>query len=202
VRVLPLVSCRGVVCLHKRPRRSLCEARRNPGPAAAAPQAGAIAPVPAQLPEVVARVNGDPIGKAEFEKASRPSRSERCAVPVDQRDRIYRGVLDQIISFRLLTQESKARKNRRPEAEVDARIAQIRGQFPSQEAFNPDTRPSRASRSNSSRPDARVGDAGFEDAPGGNRRQGLGEAHGGRRLLQGQPDTVPARRARPTPATS
>jgi peptidyl-prolyl cis-trans isomerase C len=93
-------------------------------------------PVPAQLPEVVARVNGEPIDKTEFEKAIKNVEGRAGGpVPADQRDRVYRGVLDQLISYRLLMQETKARKIDVPDAEIDARIAQIKQQFPSEDEF-------------------------------------------------------------------
>ena len=93
-------------------------------------------PVPAQLPEVVARVNGEAIAKTEFEKAIRNVEGRAGQpVPADQRDRVYRGVLDQLIAYRLLMQETKSRKIDVPEAEVDARFEQIRKQFPSEEVF-------------------------------------------------------------------
>ena len=145
MRVLPLVL---IIALCACSKGQTASATAQPAPAAgaalpagaapasAAAQAAAIPPVPAQLPEVVARVNGDAIGKAEFEKAVKAIEGQnRAHVPADQRDRIYRGLLDQIISFRLLIQESKARKVAVAEPDVDARIAQIRGQFPTQEAF-------------------------------------------------------------------
>ena len=56
-------------------------------------------------------------------------------VPPDQRDRVIRGVLDQLVSLRLLVQETKARKLTAPTADVDARIAQLRSQFPTEDAF-------------------------------------------------------------------
>src|SRR5688572_17375088 len=60
-------------------------------------------PVPAQLPDVVARVNGETIGKADFEAAIRELEGRAGGpVPADQRDRIFRGVLDQMIGYRLL----------------------------------------------------------------------------------------------------
>jgi peptidyl-prolyl cis-trans isomerase C len=92
--------------------------------------------VPAQLPEVVARVNGEAIGKAEFESAVRNLEGRAGGqVPADQRDRVYRGVLDQLIAYRLLIQETKARKMAIFDADVDARVAEIKKQFPSEEAF-------------------------------------------------------------------
>lgn len=103
--------------------------------ALAAP-AAAVTPVPQQLPDVLARVNGEAITKAEFEKALATVESQGGgAVPADQRDRVYRGVLDQLVSFKLLVQESKARNVTVADADVNARIAQIQGQFPSKQAF-------------------------------------------------------------------
>jgi peptidyl-prolyl cis-trans isomerase C len=81
-------------------------------------------------------VNGEAIQKADFERAIRDLEGRAGGpVPPDQRDRIYRGVLDQLIGYRLLAQESAARKIVVPEADIDARIAEIRKQFPTQEAF-------------------------------------------------------------------
>jgi peptidyl-prolyl cis-trans isomerase C len=106
-------------------------------PAAAAPTEGAPKPVPAELPDVLARVNGEAIRKADLEKAIKNVEGRaRQPVPANERDRVYRGLLDQLISYRLLLQESKSRKIEVPEADVDARLAQIKGQFPSEDAFN------------------------------------------------------------------
>lgn len=108
----------------------------TPGAAAAQPPAQAAKPVPAQLPEVVARVNGETITKADFEKAVQNVEQRAGGpVPADQRDRIYRGLLDQLVGYRLLLQETKARKVSVPDADVDARIGQIRQQFPTEDAF-------------------------------------------------------------------
>lgn len=109
----------------------------NPATAAgAAAQAPAVKPVPAELPDVVAKVNGETITKADFEKAVQAIEAQNGgAVPPEQRDRVYRGVLEQLVSFRLLIQETKTRNLTVPDAELDARMAQIRSQFPSEEAF-------------------------------------------------------------------
>jgi peptidyl-prolyl cis-trans isomerase C len=104
----------------------------QPAPAAEAPPK----PVPAQLPEVIARVNGETINKAEFEKAIKNVEGRAGGqVPAEQRDRVYRGVLDQLIAYRLLMQETKSRKIEVPETDVDARVAQIKQQFPSEDEF-------------------------------------------------------------------
>jgi len=108
----------------------------SPPVAPAAVPAESAKPVPAQLPDVVARVNGDAISKADLERAVAELEARAGQpLPADQRDRIVRGVLDQLIGYRLLLQESLARKIAVPEAEIEARLAQIRSQFPSEEAF-------------------------------------------------------------------
>jgi peptidyl-prolyl cis-trans isomerase C len=100
------------------------------------PEAPAVKPVPAELPDVVARVNGEPINKADFEKAVMNVEANAGGpVPPNQRDRVYRGVLDQMIGFRLLIQETKTRKMVVPAGELDKRVEQIRSRFPTEEAF-------------------------------------------------------------------
>ena len=112
--------------------------------AAASPTAPAAAPaplppakpVPAQLPDVVARVNGEAINKADLENAVKGLEGRAGGpVPADQRDRVYRGVLDDMIAYRLLVQEVKARKIIVPESDIDAQIAQIRSQFQTDAQF-------------------------------------------------------------------
>ena len=101
-----------------------------------APQAQPPQPVPAQLPDVVARVNGEAVTKADFDEAVKElEASAGQPVPADQRNQVLRGVLDQLIGYRLLVQETKARKITVADAELDARIAEIRKQFPSEDAF-------------------------------------------------------------------
>jgi peptidyl-prolyl cis-trans isomerase C len=101
-----------------------------------APPVDAVKPVPPELPEVVARVNGEAINKADLQNAvgQLESRAGRT-VPSDQRDRVFRGVLDQLIAYRLLMQESVSRKIAVPDTEIDARAAEIKKQFPSEQVF-------------------------------------------------------------------
>ena len=95
-----------------------------------------VKPVPVQLPEIVARVNGETITKTEFEDAVKNLEgSAGGPVPAEQRDRVYRGVLDQLIGFKLLVQEGQSRKLVVPDAEVEARIVQLKAQFPSEDLF-------------------------------------------------------------------
>ncbi|MDA1183973.1 MAG: peptidylprolyl isomerase [Acidobacteria bacterium] len=94
-------------------------------------------PVPAQLPEVVAYVNGEPITGNDVERGiSELEARAGQPVPPGQRDQVVRDVLDQLIAYRLLIQETQERRTSVPEADVDARIAALRAQFPSDEAFS------------------------------------------------------------------
>jgi peptidyl-prolyl cis-trans isomerase C len=103
---------------------------------AATPAAPPVKAVPAQLPAVVARVNGEDIKSADLESAVKELEGRAGGpVPADQRDRVYRGVLDDMISYKLLQQEAKARKIVVPDADVEAQVAQIRGQFQNQQQF-------------------------------------------------------------------
>jgi peptidyl-prolyl cis-trans isomerase C len=106
------------------------------GGAAAPVQPEPPKPVPAQLPEVLARVNGETVTKAEFEEFVQNLEGRAGGpVPAEQRDQVYRGVLEQLVGYKLLLQESKARKVAVPDADVEARIGEIRKQFPSEDVF-------------------------------------------------------------------
>ena len=103
-----------------------------PADAAQAP----VKPVPEQLPDVVARVNGEAISRVDLEEAVTEIEARAGqAMPADQRDRVLRAVLDQLIGYRLLVQESTTRKSSVTDAQVDARMDQIRSQFPSEDVF-------------------------------------------------------------------
>jgi peptidyl-prolyl cis-trans isomerase C len=119
--------------------RSTPAAASNETPVQATPPPSSpadIKPVPAQLPDVVARVNGQAISRDDLQRAVGELETRAGqGVPPDQRDRVVRGVLDQLVAFRLLAQESEVRKIAVPDADVDARISQIRSQFPSEQVF-------------------------------------------------------------------
>ena len=71
-------------------------------PVAAGPPAAA-KPMPAQIPPILARVNGEAINKWEFDDAVR--RIEAIAgspVPPDKRDEVLRGALDQLVAYHLI----------------------------------------------------------------------------------------------------
>jgi peptidyl-prolyl cis-trans isomerase C len=142
LRVLPLVVLLSLAACSKgsAANASAMTAAQTASPAApgaaATPAQPAVKPVPAQLPEVVAKVNGESISKADFEMALM-SMEQRAGGPVPpaERDRIYRGLIDQLVGYRLLIQESKARKVAVPDADIEAQVGAIRKQFPTEEAF-------------------------------------------------------------------
>ena len=119
-----------------------------PAPVAAAPGAAApvapgapgapaaIKPMPAEIPAVLARVNGEAIERWEFDNAVKRIEARAGGpVPPEKRDEVLRGVLDQLVAYHLLAQESRARKIAVGDQDVDARLAEIRKSFPSEDAF-------------------------------------------------------------------
>jgi peptidyl-prolyl cis-trans isomerase C len=105
-------------------------------PAAGQPAEPAAKPMPAQLPDVLAKVNGEPIERWELENGLKRVESRAGgAVPADKRDEVMRGVLDQLVSYHILVQESHARKLGVSDAEVEGQMSTIRKSFPTEEAF-------------------------------------------------------------------
>ncbi len=100
------------------------------------PAAPAVKPVPAELPVTIARVNGDAINKDEFERAVKNLEGRAGQpVPAEKRAEVYRGLLDQMIAYKLLLQKSKTMKVVVPDSDLDGRIKQLQGQFPNEQAF-------------------------------------------------------------------
>jgi peptidyl-prolyl cis-trans isomerase C len=105
-------------------------------PAAAGTAPAAAKPVPAQLPEIVARVNGAPIDRGEFERAVKSLEGQAGGpVPPERRDAIYRQLMDQLVAMKLLSQESIVRKITVPETEIESRLADVKKPFPNEQAF-------------------------------------------------------------------
>jgi peptidyl-prolyl cis-trans isomerase C len=107
-------------------------------PAAAPGQPPAPAkPVPAVFPAVVARVNGEDVKKADFERMIHTIEGRAGQpIPADHRNEILRGALDQLVVYTLLAQESKTRGIKVDDAEVNQKMQELRGQFPTADAFN------------------------------------------------------------------
>jgi peptidyl-prolyl cis-trans isomerase C len=142
-RTLTLLALVALCACSKTPAGAATASAATPAQQpASAPPAGALLgpeppkPVPAQLPDVLARVNGEAVNKPEFDRAVGALEARNGGpVPAEQRDRILREVLDQIVSYKLLIQESRTRKIAATDAEVDERIKEIQKQFPSEDAF-------------------------------------------------------------------
>jgi peptidyl-prolyl cis-trans isomerase C len=98
-------------------------------------------PVPATIPPIVARVNGEAIPKADFDRLVKQMEMQAGqTVPAERRDEIYRAVLDQIVTYTALVQETRSRGITVSDAEAkqvsDAKIAELRKQIPDQKAFD------------------------------------------------------------------
>jgi peptidyl-prolyl cis-trans isomerase C len=95
-----------------------------------------VKPVPATLPDPVAKIDTEAITKADFERAikSVEARVGR-SVPAEQRDRVYRQVLDELVNIRLVAHEGKARNIAVPDTDVDAQIGKIRANFKTEDEF-------------------------------------------------------------------
>ena len=94
-------------------------------------------PVPAQLPDILARVNGEDVKRADFDRMIKTMEGRAGqAVPPDRRDEIYRGALDQLVTYTLLKQEAKARNIKIDDTEIDAKMQELKGQFPTPDAFD------------------------------------------------------------------
>ena len=98
------------------------EAKNTAPPAstdAAATDPAAAKPLPEKLPDVLARVNGETITLKEVEDFVRNLEGRAGGpMPAEQRPQVYRGVIDQMVGYKLLLQEAKARKVSVLDAEV------------------------------------------------------------------------------------
>ena len=100
------------------------------------PLAPVTKPVPLELPEVVARVNDKNLSREEFERAVQDIEMQTGgAVLPSERDVVYRQALERLISYHLLAQESKNRQIVVSTTEVQQRLARIRLQYQTEEAF-------------------------------------------------------------------
>ena len=81
--------------------------------------------MPAELPDVLARVNGEPVQKAQFDRIIRNFELGNGPIPAARRDEVFRAMLDQLITYTAMTQEAKAQNVAVSEDEIDARVAQM-----------------------------------------------------------------------------
>ena len=94
-----------------------------------------VAPVPDVLPDILAMVNGAPVELAELEVSIRALEAQSSPMPADQRPHVIRGMLDQLIAYRLLVQEARAQGVTISEDELDAQMDQVRLQLGTADAL-------------------------------------------------------------------
>jgi peptidyl-prolyl cis-trans isomerase C len=111
-------------------------AGQAPGAPPGLPGPVPVKPVPAVLPAVLAKVNGEDVQKWELDTALKQAEaSAGSAVPADKRDVVLRNILDELINYHMLAQEARGMKIQATDAEVDAQLATIRKNFPTDEAY-------------------------------------------------------------------
>jgi peptidyl-prolyl cis-trans isomerase C len=99
-------------------------------------QTSAAAPVPRELPAVVARVNGETIERWEVEAAVREiTLANLHPLPQAERDELMRAVVDRLIDHHLASQAARARGVAATEAEVDADLREMRSEHANDRAF-------------------------------------------------------------------
>jgi peptidyl-prolyl cis-trans isomerase C len=138
IALVLLLAAVAVGC--RKPESSAAAPAAKPAAAAAAPAAAPVPekpkPVPAQLPEVIARINGDAISKAEFETALKGVEARAGGtIPAERRDEIYRGVLNDLVAYRLLRQEANSKAVAVSDSDIDARLGQLKQQFGTEANF-------------------------------------------------------------------
>ncbi|MEO6238293.1 MAG: peptidylprolyl isomerase [Vicinamibacterales bacterium] len=118
------------------PAGSATPAAAAPGAPGQPPAATPPKPVPATLPAVIARVNGEDVKKEEFDRIIHTMEARAGQpIPPERRDEILRGAIDQLVVYKLLSQESSNRGIKIADTEIDAKMAQLRSQFPTQDKF-------------------------------------------------------------------
>jgi peptidyl-prolyl cis-trans isomerase C len=96
----------------------------------------AAAPVPRELPAVVARVNDETIDRWEVETAVREiTLANLHPLPQAERDELMRAVLDRIIDHHLASQLARAGGVAATEAELEADLREMRSEHATDRAF-------------------------------------------------------------------
>jgi len=92
--------------------------------------------MPAELPAVLARVNGEAVTKVDFDRLIKNMEVRaNQPVPAERRDAIFRQALEQLVTYTVLSQETRARKVAIADEEVDNSIKQMRAQFGTEAEF-------------------------------------------------------------------
>ncbi len=114
----------------------------KPAPGTAATPVGTPSAAPAEqqplppekIPAVVAKVNGNPIAKAELMKMADQIHAQLAPNQPQTAD-FYRRVLDQLVSNQLLLAEAKASGITATDEEVNKQVSELKSRFPSPEKY-------------------------------------------------------------------
>ena len=143
--LVAVLSCAGAGC-RKAPAATTTASAASPAQAAAGQTAAGTPaatvppppakPMPAVLPDVLAHVNGEDVKKADFDRLIKNMElSANQPIPAERRDEILRRALDQLVTYTVLSQETRARKVAVTDAEIDQTVKQMQSQFPSEAEF-------------------------------------------------------------------
>jgi peptidyl-prolyl cis-trans isomerase C len=84
-------------------------------------------------------VNGEAVMKVDFDRLIKnmevTANQPLAMLPEDRRNEILRNALNQLVTYTVLVQETRARKIAVTDAEVEQSVKQMRSQFPDEEAF-------------------------------------------------------------------
>ena len=135
--LIALLACAGSLsCRKPSSAESTTKSSAPPAASATPPQTAQIPPVaepsppkplPAQLPDVLARVNGEPVTKSDFDRLILNIEANNGPIPPARRDEILRGMLDQLITYTAMSQQAKQENIVASEAEIDGRVKQMQG---------------------------------------------------------------------------
>ena len=124
------IACRKPPAAENKPAADAQKTAAEP----AAPESAK--PLPEPLPDVLARVDGEAITKADLEQfISQVEMNAGKPVPKEQRTEVYRKALDQLVSIKVLAREVASRGVKGDEKAVDEQVQKIRSQFPSEEEY-------------------------------------------------------------------
>src|SRR5579872_3027968 len=85
-----------------------------------------VKPLPATLPNVLAKVDGEPIERWELENGLKRAEARAGGtVPPDKRDEVLRGLLDQLVAYHLVAQVAREQKVVVSDADVDTQVKAI-----------------------------------------------------------------------------
>ena len=84
-------------------------------------------PMPAQLPDVLAKVNDQPVMRTDFERLLKNIEANRGPIPAERRDEILRAALDQLITYTVMKQEAATRGLAIPDTDLEDRVKQMQG---------------------------------------------------------------------------